>query len=240
MPITVCIVDDEPLAIHEMKSLLSQYKDISICATAKSANEAITVINTFKPDLVFLDIQLKEINAFSILESLTVKTHLVFVTAYNEFATRAFEINALDYLLKPVIPSRLEDTINRFKSNIKPLKPKITTYKHTDRIVINEKNEYRLIIISDILAITADGDYTNIYLLDGTKKLLLKSMAQWEALLPSHYFERIHRGTIINLEYIDSIEKGFNNTCKIYIKTLDLPFQMSQRYTAKFLSKYKA
>lgn len=239
MKTKVCIIDDEPLAINELTLLLSKFNNIEIAATANSANDAIEIINRIKPDLVFLDIQLKEINAFSILEYIKIKTHIVFVTAYDEFATRAFEINALDYLLKPVINIRLEETISRFNSKIARKKPDEIKYKYNDRIVLNENNEYILISIKDIISISADGDYTCLNLINGSKKLILKSMIEWEKSLPKGYFERIHRSTIINIEYIDRIEKSFNNTCKVFLKNISKSLQMSQRYTAAFLNKYK-
>lgn len=240
MGIRVCIVDDEPLAINEMEMLLGENGGIEICGKATNAMEAIELVNKEKPDVVFLDIQLKEINAFSILEKLKVNTHIVFVTAYDKFATRAFEVNALDYLLKPVHPLRLKETLERYKSNTNFQRPKELTYKYADRIIISEKNEYKLIIIKDILFISSDGDYTTIHLNNDKKKLILKSMNDWEKLLPNEHFARIHRATIINLEYIERIEKGFNNTCKVYLEKLPQSLQMSQRYTVKFLSKYKA
>ncbi|GAB1855553.1 LytTR family DNA-binding domain-containing protein [Flavobacteriaceae bacterium MHTCC 0001] len=240
MKTRVCIIDDEQLAIDELQILLSEFQYIEVCGTAKSKEKAIEVINSTKPDIVFLDIQLKNINAFSLLESIEVKTHIIFVTAYDEFAARAFEINALDYLLKPVLQTRLEEAINRFNLNIKPKKAPILEYKYTDRIVLTEKNEYKLICVSEIASITSDGDYTSLNLISGSKKLILKTLSEWEMLLPSTYFERIHRSTIINLELIDRIEKSFNNTCKVYLKNTNQSFQMSQRYTSKFLNKYKA
>ncbi len=240
MNIRVCIIDDEQLAIDELHMLLSKFDDVDVCATARSIEKAIEVINKTKPDIVFLDIQLKEHNAFSILELIKVKTHIIFVTAYDEFATRAFEINALDYLLKPVLQPRLEKAIKRFKLNISPEKPKTLEYKYSDRIIITEKNEYKLISINEIVSITADGDYTCLHLSNGSKKLILKSMLEWEKLLPNTHFERIHRSTIINLEFVSKIEKSFNNTCKVYLKNIKQYFQMSQRYTSKFLNKYKA
>ncbi len=240
MKTRICIVDDEQLAIDELNILLSDFKDIEVCGTAKSSKKATEIINETKPDIVFLDIQLKEINAFSILEFIKVKTHIIFVTAYDEYAARAFEINALDYLLKPVLQPRLKEAINRFYSNSVRLKTQELTYKYSDRIILTEKNEYKLISINEIVSIVSDGDYTCLYLKNNTKKLILKSMSTWEKLLPNQYFERIHRSTIINLEFIEKIEKSFNNTCKVYLKSINQSFQMSQRYTSKFLSKYKA
>ncbi|TVZ54904.1 LytTR family two component transcriptional regulator [Lutibacter sp. Hel_I_33_5] len=240
MKTRVCIIDDEQLAINELTLLLSDYSDIEVCATAKSATEAISIINKNKPDIVFLDIQLKETNAFTIIDKIKVKTHIIFVTAYDEYAVRAFKINALDYLLKPVLKERLSESINRFYTKVSPKKVEELKYKYSDRIIINQKNEFKLISINEIIAITADGDYTCLLLKNDSKKLVLKPLSDWEKLLPYQNFERIHRSTIINLDAIDKIEKSFNNTCKVFLKNNPLPFQMSQRFTSKFLNKYKA
>lgn len=239
MSIRACLVDDEKLAVKELQLLLSDYSEIEICGLAETADEAIDLLKQQKPDLVFMDIQLKEVNVFSVIEELPPEPHIIFVTAYDQFATRAFEINALDYLLKPINPKRLQESINRFKSNKYRQQASQERYKYSDRIILTERNEYRMIKIEDIVSICSDGDYTLISCIDGKKHLLLRSMNKWEQLLPAAYFERIHRGTIVNLEYVDKIEKGFNNTCFVFMAGQTDSYRMSQRATAKFLSKYK-
>lgn len=241
MKIKTCLVDDEELAIKELQLLLSDYPEIEICGIAQTANDAIQLIHSQKPDLVFLDIQLKEVNVFSIIEQLSTHSHIIFVTAYDQFATRAFEINALDYLLKPINPERLKDAISRYKSKTTDSisSPETEKYKYSDRIIITEKNEYQMIKIEDIVSVCSDGDYTLIKRIDGKKSIILRSMNKWEELLPDNYFERIHRSTIINLEYVDKIEKGLNNTCLVFMQGQQESFNMSQRATVKFLNKYK-
>lgn len=239
MKISACIVDDEELAIKELQLLLSEHPEIEVCGTAKTAEEAIFAVNKQKPDIVFLDIQLLEVNAFSIIDEFKPMPFIVFVTAYDKFATDAFEINALDYLLKPIRPERLQNAISRFKTNNRATPNFTRKYKYSDKILITERNEYVLINIAEITSICSDGDYTVIHKIDGKKNMISRSMNKWEELLPENSFERIHRSTIINLEYIHKIEKGLNNTCLVFIQGQKDSFQMSQRATTKFLSKYK-
>jgi two-component system, LytTR family, response regulator len=236
----VVIVEDENLAIEEMKFLLKEYQELEIAGIANNAESAIELINTLQPDLIFLDIQLRTTNAFEILEHLQTNAHIIFATAYDEYALRAFEINALDYLLKPIHPERLKVAIARFFKNTPLEEPLKKCYNYNDKIIINIRDGYKMINISDIKAITADGDYS--YLILGSKKkhILIKSLKEWETILPNEHFIRIHRSTIINVGNIRHIEKWFSNTCRIYLEGLDTPFEMSQRYTSAFKKYYQA
>lgn len=235
----VVLVDDEKLALEELKYLLKDYPELLICGEAQTMEEAIPLINSLQPDLVFLDIQLRTATAFDMLEHLKTEAHIIFATAFDEYAIRAFEVNALDYLLKPIHPNRLRTAIQRFLKNIPAEKPSLKGYQYSDKIVLNVQSGYQMIPVKDIKAISADGDYS--YLLTGKNKrnILIKSLKEWEELLPVDHFNRIHRSTIVNLNYVERIEKWFSNTCRIFLEDIDEPFIMSQRYTAAFKKSHR-
>lgn len=236
----VVIVDDENLAIEELKYLLKDYPQLRITGVAKTSEEAVHTINTLKPDLVFLDVQLRNANAFDILPHLSPEMHIVFATAYDEYAIRAFEVNALDYLLKPIHPDRLKIAIQRFLMNRPSERPLPKIFRYDDKIVVNVQKGYHLIGLEEIRAITADGDYSYIVTGNKNKHIVIKSLKEWESVLPSEYFIRIHRSSIVNISYIEHIEKWFSNTCRVFLKGIDEPLTMSQRYTAAFKKNQKA
>lgn len=236
---TIVIVDDEKLAIAELKYLLKDYEQLRVVGEAQTVETALELIHTLQPDLVFLDVQLRVATAFDLLEQVNTNAHIIFATAHDEYAIRAFEVNALDYLLKPIHPNRLQVAINRFLKNLPAEKPSLKTYSYSDKIVINVQNGYQIVYVKDIKAITADGDYSYIITDKHKKHILIKSLKEWESLLPTEHFTRIHRSCIINMDYIEKIEKWFSNTCRVYLEEIEEPFTMSQRYTATFKKIYQ-
>ena len=188
--------------------------------------------------MVFLDIQLEGRSAFEILDKVDSKFDLIFITAYDKYA-RAFEINALDYLLKPVRKERFKVTIKRYIKHEKTSKPFIEKLEINDRFLVQKSNHLVFVKICDILAIEADNDYSIVYTNDNKKSLVPKTIREWEQILPEKYFLRIHRGTVINLEKIERIEKWHSNTLKVYIKNKSVPVYVSQRYASDIKRKFK-
>jgi len=227
------IVDDERLARKDLISLLAEHKNIKIIGEADDVPSAITAIEQLRPDIIFLDIQMPGESGFDLLDRVEVNAKIIFVTAFDEYAIRAFEINALDYLLKPVNPDRLERTISRLEQNEEPEIHEMRKLNYDDRLFLLINDGMNFLRIKSILSIQAAGDYTEIVTKDATKGLTLKSMKEWEHRLPEQYFCRIHRSTIINLEYIDRLEEWFNYSYKVYLKGIEKPFVMSRRYVAK-------
>ena len=142
-------------------------------------------------------------------------------------------MNALDYLLKPINPNRLKETISRITdtNNGKNIKSEILEYN--DRLFLHFNNKYKFIKLSEILCISSAGDYTKITLTNNINGLTNKSMNEWETRLPINYFCRIHRTTIINLEHMEKIEEWFEGSYRIYIKGINAPYEISRRYLAK-------
>jgi two-component system LytT family response regulator len=180
-----------------------------------------------------LDIELQGELGFDLLKEIDSTIQVVFVTAYDHYAIRAFEVNALDYLLKPVSRERFAETLDRLKHPAEN-KKKNLPLTNGDRIYVNTKDHFQFIRVDNIKVIQAQGDYSQIYY-NGTRyHLVLKPLKEWEKQLPLTNFFRIHRSTIINMHHVERIEKCTSNTCLIYMAGLDEPFQMSQRNTAKF------
>lgn len=232
--IKVLVVDDERLARLELIRLLLKHPEVQIVGEADSVSSAIERIEAFAPDLVFLDIQMPEESGFALFEKITVDFAVVFVTAFDNYAIRAFEVNALDYLLKPVNPTRLAQTLERVKTNltVSATNQNKQIYSYEDYLFVKSKEKPEFLKISSIVYITATGSYTHIYT-GGKEKVVIKPLKEWEDLLPPQHFLRIHRTYIINLNYIEKIEPWFNNSYQVYLKTVKTPIITSRRYAGK-------
>lgn len=236
--IKTILVDDERLARTELKNMLSSFENIQVVAEAENVTEAIEAIKKHNPDVIFLDIQMPGESGFDLVSKLQTNAKIIFVTAFNEYAIRAFEVNALDYLLKPINPDRLKSALERLDTT-KPEALKENSLSFDDRLFLSINNEMKFIKIEDITCIIAAGDYSEVNLKAGQKGLVLKSMREWETRLPEKYFCRIHRSTIINMEFIDKIEEWFNHSFRVYMSGIKEPLVMSRRYASKLKEKFK-
>lgn len=231
--LTALLVDDERLARKDMANLLAEHKNIQVTGEADSVATAIAQIKVLDPDIIFLDIQMPGESGFDLLNQCETQAQIVFVTAFDEFAIRAFEVNALDYLLKPVNPDRLARTIDRLTQE--PHSPANSDRKlnYDDRLFLLLDNQMRFLKISTIICIQAAGDYSELVTTESAKNLTLKSMKEWEHRLPEQYFCRIHRSTIINMDFIDRMEEWFNYSYRVFLNGIEEPMVMSRRYVAR-------
>lgn len=232
------IVDDERLARREIRRLLAEFEEISIAGEAENLSEAVELIETEKPDIVFLDIQLSNENGFDLLEKVGRNFKLIFVTAFDAYAIRAFEVNALDYLLKPVNPERLSQALSRLEEETTDEKIKFRPLEIDDRIFLDLGERSVFLKVREISYINAAGDYSEIFTAEGKKLLVEKSLREWEMRLPEKNFLRIHRQTIINLEEVESVETWFNRTFQIHLKNFTEPLAVSRRYAVKLKSRF--
>lgn len=231
------IVDDEELARFDLRKVLGAFPEVVISGEAADVDSAIELINGTRPNLVFLDIQLKGETGFDLIDKCETAANIVFVTAYDKYAIRAFEVNALDYLLKPVNPDRLKLTLDKISDKTPAEKTAMRKFELDDIIFLQLRESYKFQKIKEIVAITSNGDYSFIHTTDNQKKITSKTMKEWETRLPENTFIRIHRETIINLQYVINIEDWFYSSYKIYIKGFEEPFIMSRRYAVK-VKKY--
>lgn len=239
---TAIIVDDERLARRELGSLLADFEQIEVIGEAEDLSEAIGLIESKKPDVVFLDIQLRGENGFDLLERIEQNFKLIFVTAFDEFAIRAFEINALDYLLKPVNPERLAGAVERlFDEDDRPKETsaeKPRQLERDDRLFLETNQRFSFVKVAEISHITAAGDYAEIHTADGRRFLTEKPLRQWEERLPERHFARIHRSTIINLDEVEKIETMFNRTMEVTLRNFAEAFAVSRRFAARLRERF--
>ncbi len=228
--ITALIVDDEPLARSDLRAMLSVFKTIEIVGEADSVSSARDLLKKSDPDIVFLDIQMPGESGFDLLPDCGFDTRVIFVTAFNEFAIRAFEVNALDYLLKPVNEERLALSISRLTSGVDEESRKMPALSRDDTLFVKLSDTFQFIRLSNIVKIEAADDYSVVFLLNGESHLTLKPMKDWEARLPANTFARVHRSTIINMDQVARLEPWFNQSYKVYLNGLREPVTLSRRF----------
>lgn len=227
--INVIIVDDERPARKELIFLLKDFPNIIVVAEADTIKDAILLIDKCKPDIVFLDIQLSGENGFDLLKEVNVDFKVIFVTAYDEFAIKAFEVNASDYLLKPVDPLRLKLSLNRIIDKVDDANNEVKKFEYGDSIYVKLNNcSARFIEINSIIAITSVGNYTKLQAADGNNYLVLKTLKRWEEELSEAFFIRIHRATIVNIKYIQKVNSYSKTHYQVYMKQIDSPFEVSR------------
>jgi two-component system, LytTR family, response regulator len=228
------IVDDERLARLNLRKLLEAHRSIEIAGEADSIGSAVEMINLLKPQLIFLDIQLSGETGFDLLELIDNSIKIIFVTAFDEYALRAFEVNATDYLLKPVNPERLKVSVERIITNGNSVKTDLKKYEYSDSIYARLNNyTSKFIKISSISFIEPVGNYSKIVTCDGKHCLVLKTLKQWQDELPGKFFIRIHRSCIVNIEQIDRVEKLSNTFQKVFLKNIAEPLEVSRRFAQK-------
>lgn len=237
------IVDDERLAREELRFLLRDFKEIETVGEAGNLTEAGRLIEAEKPDVVFLDIQLPGENGFDLLAQTNARFKTIFVTAFDAYALRAFEVNALDYLMKPVNPDRLKQAIEKLfdADGEKPQTnnlPRLRRLEFDDRLLIETGQHSFFLKINTITHIVASGNYSEVFTLVGQKYLIEKPLREWEQRLPEKHFIRIHRGCIVNLESVVRVENWFNRSYQIYLQNRREPFTVSRRYAAKLKLKF--
>ena len=231
------IIDDERLARKELKSLLKEYHEIEIIDECASPEEALKSIEKHNPDLLFLDIQMPEKTGFDLLQELDKSPKVVFVTAFDEYAVKAFEVNALDYLMKPVDPERLKETMAKLLSeDIEDEElydvPDRGILSSNDQIFIKDGEKCWFIHLKDVRMFESEGNYVRIYF-ETFKPLVLKSLNGLEERLDQKLFFRANRKYIINLKWVSHIENWFNGGLQVVLKDGE-KVEISRRQAVKF------
>ena len=237
-PRPALIVDDERLARRDLRDLIeTQHADaVRIAGEAATVQEAATLARTSGADLVFLDIHLAGESGFDLLPLLEPDVEVVFVTAFDQHAVRAFEVNALDYLTKPVSPDRLAVTIARLLGGGRSTSSASDAggpLAYDDRLFLRIDDRMAFLAIRDIVAIIADGDNATLWLAGGRVVRVRKSLRSWEERLPPKQFVRIHRSALVNLTAVERVEEWSHFTYRIYVRGYREPLEMSRRYGAR-------
>jgi two-component system LytT family response regulator len=227
------IIDDERLAREEVKRALKSYPEFKVIGEASHVDEAKTLIEALNPDIIFLDIHMPGKSGFDLLEELSTVPEVVFTTAYDQYAVKAFELNALDYLVKPLRDERFSKTIEKVKSELaKKEEVKADVLPMNRKIFIKDGEKCYFIPLSEIHFIESLDNYARLYF--GNQKAMIKrSLNLLEEKLDSTVFFRVNRSQMINTHYIKEIHPHFNNTLHITLTTGE-KLEASSRQSVKF------
>jgi two-component system, LytTR family, response regulator len=235
------IIDDERLARTELRKLLQDFPEIEIVDEASNADEGIQKIENHNPDLIFLDIQMPGKTGFDMLSELDHAPQVIFTTAYDEYALKAFEVNALDYLLKPVEPRRLADAVEKLRRlGHNGSAEKISNHHseptsilgENDQVFVKDGERCWFVKLSDVRLFESVGNYAKVFFANN-KPLILKSLNALEERLDDKVFFRANRKHIVNLRMIDKIEPYFNGGLLLELKGGE-KIEVSRRQTVKF------
>lgn len=226
------IVDDERLARQELKTMLAEHKDIEVIAECANANEAREKINLLKPDVVFLDIQMPGKNGLELAQELHPLPELIFITAHDEYALRAFEVNALDYLLKPVQPQRLAETLKKLylKEEEAPQDFR-TILTDEDQVFLKDGERCWFVKLSNVRLFESEGNYVRV-IFENNRPLILRSLNNLEQRLSPASFFRASRKHIINLKWVENIEPWFNGGLMVKLRGGE-QIEISRRQSVK-------
>jgi two-component system LytT family response regulator len=237
--IRAIIIDDERLARNELKKLLLDFPEIEVIAEAANAAEGVEKIDSLSPDLIFLDIQMPGKTGFDMLSELERAPNVIFTTAYDEYALKAFEVNALDYLLKPVEPKRLADALQKLQleEDKEPISDHTISVNRSilnehDQVFVKDGERCWFVKLSDIRLFESVGNYAKVYF-GPNKPLILKSLNALEERLDEKVFFRANRKHIVNLRLIEKIEPYFNGGLLLEMKGGE-KIEVSRRQTVKF------
>ncbi|MBC7625728.1 LytTR family DNA-binding domain-containing protein [Ferruginibacter sp.] len=231
------IIDDERLARNELKKLLLEFPDVEVIDEAANAAEGIEKIDALSPDLIFLDIQMPGKTGFDMLTELDKAPHVIFTTAYDEYALKAFEVNALDYLMKPIEPKRLAEAIQKLQqAEEKELAANQAFNRgmltENDQVFVKDGERCWFVKLSEVRLFESVGNYAKVFFA-GNKPLILKSLNALEERLDEKIFFRANRKHIVNMRMIEKIEPYFNGGLLLELRGGE-KVEVSRRQAVKF------
>lgn len=197
------IVDDERLARKDLRAVLEKFPQVKVIGEAANVAEALELLEKLRPQVIFLDVEMPEANGFVLLEQLETVPHVIFTTAYDEYAIRAFEVNALDYLLKPVTEKRLAESLDRLETASAPTSPSTYLNVH-EKIFVKDGERCWFVPLSDVRLLEAAGNYIRLCF-GKHAPLLARSLQSLEPRLDPKYFFRASRKHIVNLDHVEQI-----------------------------------
>lgn len=242
----VVLVDDEPLALRRLRAMLAKHEDVEVLAECEDAAVAIEAMRTTKPDVVFLDIQMPEVDGFDVVEELAGDAHVprvIFATAFDQHAIRAFEVSALDYLLKPLERERLGEAIARARAAVAPDQPPSRDRllevldalrperRFPKRLLVPGEERSVFVDVAEIVRLEADGNNVRVVTARGTHTMRA-TLESLEAKLDPERFARVHRSHVVNLDAIKEIQPWFHGDRQIVLRD-GTGLTWSRRYAAK-------
>lgn len=225
--IRAIIVDDEPPARKRLSALLAECAQIDLLGFAGDVSSAAELCEKTDPDLIFLDIQLPRKDGFALLPLLKGHPKIIFVTAFDRYAVRAFEVNALDYLLKPITAARLHASLLRIESQAD-----VSDHKNlldTDLVALREDSHLQMVPVRDISFISSEDNYTKVHLVDGSSLMVRKPMMDWENQLPTEHFARVDRSLIVRLDAVRELQSVTRNRSHILFSGNTNPLVLGRR-----------
>jgi two-component system LytT family response regulator len=243
--IKVMIVDDEPLARENLRLALHEFcPQVEVVAECKNGKEALAAVDKYRLDLAFLDIQMPGMSGVEVAENLKkYGVQFVFVTAYDEYAIKAFRLSALDYLLKPVMPAQVIEVIAKATAPglTGQLAVQLELYKKAleqmpDRIAIPLQDGLEVCLLSDMVVLKADESYTEIYMTDKAKKLVSRKLGELESMLSASGFLRVHKSYLVNEKHIQQYIKGEGGQLKM---SNGMTVDVSRRKKEEILNRLK-
>ncbi len=230
------LIDDEPRARQELRRLLGSHPDIEVVGEAEDVSSGIAAVETLRPDLLFLDVLMPDGSGFDLLQQLEATPAVIFCTAFNQHVVQAFEVDALDYLLKPVEPARLAVALDRVRPTLAPTITQKNNFpaplRSHERIFVREGDRCWFVALGNVHAFESIGNYSKLHL-DKAQPLILRSLNTLELRLDPAVFFRASRNTIINLESISAVEPWFGGSLKVTLRT-GLSVELSRRQSALF------
>ncbi len=239
--ITAMIVEDSRLARLELKNMLEAHPEIEVVGEADNVDEALSALAELDPDVLFLDIHMPGKTGFDLLEQLESVPHVIFTTAYDEYAIKAFEYNTLDYLLKPLKPERLALALDKVQNSLQEEREQEAERAKGDflsvdkRVFVKDGDKCWLVRLGDIRMFEVYGNYSRVFF-EGNKPLILRSLNQLEERLDPAIYFRANRQQVINLEKIDKVDTWFNGRLKVTLEG-GAEVEISRRQAVKFKEK---
>lgn len=222
--LSVILVDDESLARQGLRDLLADFPDVAVVGEAACVDDAVKLIRETGPDAIFLDVRMPGPNGFALFEKLPGLPCVVFVTAYAEHAARAFEVHAVDYLLKPVTPARLGDALGRIRESIggdAARNEEHPVYEKRDRICLQTPGRTLIAEVDSIGVLRAEGDFTKVHVAGERPILICRSLRYFESILPPETFLRLDRSVIVNLGRVLSADQKSRDEIVIHLAGID-------------------
>jgi two-component system LytT family response regulator len=234
------IIEDEAPARAALRGLLRAHPEITLVGEADTLDEAVRRLGAADYDLVFLDVHLRGGTGFDLVPFVRPEARIIFVTGSEEHAVRAFEVNALDYLIKPVRPERLAGALRRLAGSSSPVSPAPVLAPGDSVYLRTGSGSSRFIALFDIAAIASNENYSEVQLCDGTRHLVRRTMKTWEDTLPATYFVRVHRTIIINVAHYRGSDRQSYETTLLHLEGLAEPVRASFRYLPELRERLSA
>jgi len=240
----VIVLDDNPLSREQLIEILSTYENLRICADVGDFNTALQLFKERHYDIAFLDVQLDEDHtSFELVKFISPATNIIFTTGYDQFAIRAFEVNAKDYIVKPIVPERIDVSIKRVMGDsvtrVDGSEEVKEAFKTDDTIWLDAGDKQAMVPFSNLTMWSSQENYSDVYTVEGECYTVRRSLRKWEEILPEHLIIRVNRQLLVNAMHVKKITRTMGKH-KVYVEGFEEPFDLSRRNSKEAKQKYEA